>query len=570
MKVLGIVGRGDMPLSHDGSAALIIDNEIACAIEQERLTRSRYAMGQGCAAAAKACLDYAGLELASVDRIAYGWICPEQGTWLNERILSSPEHTEIILPRDLFGYRTPPTIDFVQHHYAHAAATFMTSGFDSAAVLIIDGQGEGESISLYHARPDGIALLESYPVDYSLGMFYGAASARSGLGWHPGPGKLMGLAPFGQVRERLEFSFDPATGRFSLPRPIQQAIDDAPVPPSANQMGELWCNYFDDYHYPYRHEWQNQSQPVHGYHIAHYVDFAAMVQRTLEAIVEGLVVRLKDLTGERNLALHGGCALNCTMNALLSRHGTFERIYAFPAANDAGCSVGAALAVSAALGPRQTTHARLIAPDLGFAYGEEAILAALARRRLIAQRLPSEELAHRVARDLAENKICAWFRGRDELGPRALGRRSFLANPTQRSNLGRLNTIKGREMWRPLAPSILAEHAPEVLEGPLDPGIHRYMLGAATIRESWRRRIPAVVHVDFTTRPHLVEQAHDGAYWQVIDGFRALTGIPLVCNTSLNVAGQPLVHTPDDVLDVFLGRDDVQTLVIEDFYLTRP
>ena len=151
----------------------------------------------------------------------------------------------------------------------------------------------------------------------------------------------------------------------------------------------------------------------------------------------------------------------------------------------------------------------------------------------------------------------------------ALGRRSFLANPSHRETLGRLNHIKGREMWRPLAPSILSEQAEVVLEGPLEPGLHRYMLGVATIRPEWRSKIPAVVHVDFTTRSHLVEKDQDGIYWSLIDRFYQKTGIPLVCNTSLNVAGQPLVHTPEEVLDIYTTKADVQTLVIENFYLTK-
>jgi predicted NodU family carbamoyl transferase len=163
----------------------------------------------------------------------------------------------------------------------------------------------------------------------------------------------------------------------------------------------------------------------------------------------------------------------------------------------------------------------------------------------------------------------AWFSGKDEFGPRALGRRSFLANPAQRENLGRLNKIKGREMWRPLAPSILDEHAEIVLEGTMERGLHRFMVGVATVQAQWRPRIPAVVHIDFTTRPHFVQQAQDGDYWQLIHKFHEKTGIPLVCNTSLNVAGQPIVHQPEEVLEVFANQDDVQTLVLGNFYLTK-
>lgn len=570
MKILGIIGQTDLPLAHDGSAALIIDNEIVYALEQERVTRSRYAMGQGAADAAKVCLDSAGLQLLDLDYIAYGWLPNlKSGMKLSDNIAVSSELTHLLLPPEQFNYSDPPQVHFVQHHLTHAAVTYYTSGFDSAAVLVVDGRGEGESISLYHARGNAIELLESYPMLYSLGVFYSAAGSVArlgGTGGHSGPGKLMGLAPFGQVRQDIDFSFDAATGCFTLPPSIQKEVDAATIPLNAGNMWRFWHNYYEQHFYPYDGQ-GNQSSAA--YDIAHYVDLAASVQHKLETICQGLAERVKQLTGEKNLVLSGGCALNCSMNAYLSRQNIFENLYVFPAANDAGCSIGAALALSHTLEPPATTPPRLIAPAFGRAYTDAEITAAFRAQGLTPEKLPPIELAERVATDLANHKIVAWFRGKDELGPRALGRRSFMANPAQRETLGRLNQIKGREMWRPLAPSILAEQAETVLEGSMERGLHRYMLGVATIRPEWRAKIPAVVHIDFTCRPHFVQQDHDGLYWEVINRFYEKTGIPLVCNTSLNVAGQPLVHKPEEVLDIFTTRDDVQTLVIEGFYLTK-
>ena len=398
----------------------------------------------------------------------------------------------------------------------------------------MDGQGEGVSVSLFHAQGNHIELIETYPVDNSLGMFYAAAGAHSGFGWHPGPGKLMGLAPFGQVRQPIDFHFDPDTGRFRMPATIQKAIDDFPTPPTANDIGQFWLDYFEDYHYPYQQLWTSSSSGwdrVKAYHVTHYVDFAASVQHTLETIGHNLVLRLKKLTGEKNLVLGGGCALNCTMNEALSRQKIFDRIYVFPAANDAGCSIGAALALSHLLDLPTSPLERLSSPAFGRTYRSDEIITAIKAYGFTPEKLSSEALIERVSEDLAADKIVAWFRGQDEFGPRALGRRSFLANPSRRETLGRLNVIKGREMWRP--------------------------------------KIPAVVHVDFTTRSHLVDKDQDGIYWSLIDRFYQKTGIPLVCNTSLNVAGQPLVHTPEEVLAIYSSQEDVQTLVIEDFYLTK-
>lgn len=567
MTILGIIGRTDLPLSHDGSVALIEDGKIVYAIEQERLSRNRYALGEGAAEAIHKCLQDTGRQLSDIDHIAYGWL-PElkAGKRLSGNISVSEELNSVILPAEFHNSRP---IHFVQHHYTHAAVTYYTSGFDSAAILVIDGRGEGESISLYHAKGNTIELIESYPMMYSMGVFYSAAGDVAGLGGptgHSGPGKLMGLAPFGKVRQEIDLSFNADTGEFALPASIQQQVAELPRPPLASNMWQFWNDYYKDLFYPYSLKGRVHSK---AYDIMHYVDLAASVQQKLEEIGGALAKRIKKLTGEKNLVLSGGCALNCSMNAYLERQNIFDNIYVFPAANDAGCSVGAALALSHHLQPPATPSPRLEAPAFGRQYTDEEIATAISSYGLKAKKLSEGELAECVTSDLAEDKIIAWFHGKDEFGPRALGRRSFVANPANREVLGRLNTIKGREMWRPLAPSILDDQAERVLEGCMDKGLHRYMLGVATIRPEWLSRVPAVVHVDFTTRPHFVLEERDGLYWKVIQRFYEKTGIPLVCNTSLNVAGQPLVHKPEEVLDIFTSQKEVDTLVIGSFYLTK-
>jgi carbamoyltransferase len=174
-----------------------------------------------------------------------------------------------------------------------------------------------------------------------------------------------------------------------------------------------------------------------------------------------------------------------------------------------------------------------------------------------------------VAEDLDTGCIVGWFQGREEIGPRALGRRSLLANPALRDSLIRLNRIKGREPWRPVAPSVLAEHADLVFEPPVNPHLGRFMLTVATVRKDIRRHIPAVVHVDYSARPHLVDRHTDPLYWEMIDRFRARTGIPLICNTSLNVEGEPIVHTPENALNLFKSAHEVNTMAIGPFYLRR-
>nr|VFK68045.1 MAG: carbamoyltransferase [Candidatus Kentron sp. UNK]VFK73326.1 MAG: carbamoyltransferase [Candidatus Kentron sp. UNK] len=560
MKILGIIGRPDVPECHDSSAALIIENRIVCAIEQERLSRRRHAYGEGCQDAVQACLDKAGLTLADIDHIAYGWMEElQQKTPLAEFAAASSELTEIFLPKTQFAYDTTPPIHFFDHHYTHAAATYFTSGLDDAAVLIMDGQGEHVSSSLFHAQGKTIRELETYPIKDSVGLLYGAASAFSGLGWWS-EGKFMALASFGHVREEIDFRFDPETGRFSLPAFLEEAWKN-PARDEKLHPSVLWWEYFLKYTFPYR-----QGD---GSDIGYYGDFAATVQHTLEQLAYKLAVRLKRLTGAKNLVLGGGCALNCSMNAYLGKTGLFERMYVFPAANDAGCSLGAALSLNYLLNPQAELQPRISGPAFGQEYTREAIAAAIQEYGFTAEELSSDELCERVAADLVDKKIILWFQGQDEFGPRALGRRSFLGNPTDRETLVRLNTIKGREMWRPLAPSVLREQAGIVMEDTEEYGIHRFMLGVAIIRKEWRSRVPAIVHVDFTARPHLVEKDEDGNYWKVIHAFYRKTDIPLLCNTSLNVAGQPIVHTPAEALEIFKTEADVDTLALGDFYLTK-
>ncbi len=555
MKILGLIGRADVPECHDSSAALIIDGQIVCAIEQERLSRRRHAYGEGCQDAVQACLDKAGLTLADIDHIAYAWMEElKQGTPLTPFTTVSSELTEILLPREHFQYESAPPIHFINHHYTHTAVSYFTSGLEEAAVLIMDGRGENVSTSMFKAQGKILTELETFPIQDSVGIFYGTASAYSGLGWWS-EGKFMGLASFGQVREIINFHFDPEKGKFSLPNFIKQCTEQ-----NLN-TASMWWEYFLKHTYPYREG--------DGSDIAYYSDFAATVQHTLEQLAYNLAVRLKKLTGSKNLVLGGGCALNCSMNAYLSKTGLFENIYVFPAANDAGCSLGAALGLNYLLNPQAELKPRISSPAFGCEYTRDQIAAAIEAYGFTAEELSSDELCERVAADLADNKIILWFQGQDEFGPRALGRRSFLGNPANRETLVRLNTIKGREMWRPLAPSVLSEQASSVMEDVEEYGIHRFMLGVATIRKEWRARVPAIVHIDFTARPHLVEKNEDGNYWKVIHAFYQKTDIPLVCNTSLNVAGQPIVHTPAEVLEIFKTVDEVGTLALGNFYLTK-
>ena len=438
------------------------------------------------------------------------------------------------------------------------AASYYLSGFDKAAGLILDGKGEEESISLYRAEGNDLSLLKAYGVEHSLGIFYETAAYYCGLGWDAA-GKLMGLAAYGRPCYDLGFWADPRTGEMHLPAFIQSRLPKGPC--AASTIVELWIAYFQAHYYPYA--------VGTGQDVMYYANFAASAQMTLETTACNLSAYLKTQTDTANLVLSGGVTLNCAMNSALSKTAPFEHLYNFPASNDAGVSVGAALDLYHTLQPDAKTRCMVRSVSLGRPFDDEAIEAALHENGLQPMRLAQPDLIEYTAQDLADGYVVAWFQHRDEFGPRALGKRSLLASPTDRGNLTKLNRIKSREIWRPIAPSVLAEHAETFLEPPVASNMDRFMLTVATVRPALRHRIPAVVHVDFTTRPQIVHQDENPLYWSLIDAFRMKTGVPMVCNTSFNRDTEPIVHTPQDALTVFLDSPDIYTLVMGSYYLDR-
>jgi carbamoyltransferase len=294
---------------------------------------------------------------------------------------------------------------------------------------------------------------------------------------------------------------------------------------------------------------------------AEHRDLAATVQRRLEEVLLDLARALHERTGERDLAMAGGVALNCVANSRLWAEGPFERVWVQPASGDSGTALGAALWVARELGDEirpMTTAA------LGREWGPDELEA-----RLRVAAVPFErpaDLPGTVAEVLASDDVVAWFQGRSEYGPRALGHRSLLANPTRAQNLERMNDIKGREQFRPIAPMVLAERAAEIFEGPLP---SPYMLFTHRVKPGWRERIPAVVHVDGSARIQTVDRGEEPLMAGVLEAFERRTGVPVVVNTSLNTAGRPIVDDPRDALECF-GSSPIDALALGPFLVRRP
>jgi carbamoyltransferase len=294
---------------------------------------------------------------------------------------------------------------------------------------------------------------------------------------------------------------------------------------------------------------------------AAHADLASSVQQRVEEVLLDLARWLHGRTNETALTLAGGVALNCVANARLAREGPFEHVWVQPAAGDAGTALGAALYLAAASGDRIEP---MSTAALGRGWSDTDLQLILATAGQQIDR--SEDVADEVAAALAANRTVGWFQGRSEFGPRALGHRSLLADPRHADNLERLNDIKGREQFRPVAPLVLLDRAAEIFDGVLP---SPYMLFVHEVRDEWRSRIPAAVHVDGTARVQTVDPAEEPLLAEVLRRFEARTGVPVLINTSLNTAGRPMVDHPRDALELW-GSSPLDLLALGPFVLRRP
>lgn len=542
---------------HDSSAALLRDGKLCALIEQERLSRRKHAVGQAPAEAVAAVLAMEGIVPDQLAAIAIGWDFRNIPLGRNRRF--TPDGLKAMLFPGAEALEMPP-IRWIPHHVAHAASAYYSAGIEDAAVLVIDGAGETQATSIGSALGGEIKILKEWPVAQSLGFFYNAAAEWAGLGYW-GTGKLMGLAAYGRPGARMPLEVRP--GGYEL-------IHDPEAKPTKvreSAAGPLLA-YYPVVSEAVRPAFRRVFPYIErtGEEPIAYADFAAAVQQALEDVVLELAAEARRQVDTPVLALAGGVAMNCTMVGKLVRSGIFERVYVPPVPTDAGVSLGAALVVAAESRPFNPTV-------IDHAYWSQDITGAEARAAaadagLFHRAMDLPDLAAFVAAQIADGKIVGWARGRGEIGQRALGTRSIVADPRDRATLERLNLLKGREMWRPVAPSILAEHLDTLIEDRTgDPT--RFMLAAATVRPEVRLDIPAVTHVDGSARPQSVYRETNPAYWELIEEFRKLTGIPAVVNTSFNLAGEPIVNSAADAVSTFVRAKELDLLVLADSVVVR-
>jgi carbamoyltransferase len=540
VRVLGINS-----VFHDPAAALVVDGEIVAAAEEERFSRRKhgkrpvpFSTWELPERSAAWCLRRGGLSPEDLDAVAYSYdpsLAPAAGAditdggWEGLRTLYA-ERAPRFLEASLPGL-DPRAVRFVPHHLSHAASAFLASPYSSCAVMIADGRGESASFLAGHWSGERFEVLATQALPHSLGLLYEEATAHLGFERSSDEYKVMALASYGRPTLLTELRRAVRTtglGGFEVD-PIEW---DTLV--KARAPDEQWS--------------------------AEHADLAATIQARLEEILLELAGWLHEQTGERSLTMAGGVALNCVANSAVAAQGPFEHVWVQPAAGDAGTALGAALWVAHQGGDRarpMTTAA------LGREWREDELQAWLERAALAFER--PRDLADAVVDILCADGVVALFEGRSEWGPRALGHRSLLANPTVAANLERLNDIKGREEFRPLAPMVLADRAAEIFDGPLP---SPYMLFTHRVRDGWAGLIPAAVHVDGTARIQTVDPHEEPLVGRILERFERRTGVPVVVNTSLNTAGRPLVDDPRDALECF-GSAPIDALALGPFLLRR-
>jgi carbamoyltransferase len=539
VRVLGINA-----VFHDPAAALVVDGEIVAAAEEERFSRRKHGKPNVPFSAwelpelsARWCLQQAGLRPEDLDAVAYSFdpaLCLSE----DEMPLDDPwDHLRVEYARRAPAFLAtalpgldPDKVRFVPHHVAHAASAGLAGPYRTSASLVLDGRGERASHLSGHYVDGRLDVLASQSLPSSLGLLYEDLTAHLGFHRSSDEYKVMALASYGRPRHLDEFTeLVRTTGDGGF---VTEKVDwDAYAPRGSGDLSEA------------------------------HADLAATVQTRLEQVLLELATWVHERTGEKHLTMAGGTALNCVANSVILREGPFEDIWVQPAAGDAGTALGAALHVAQSEGELGSP---MVLASLGRGWTDDELEQVLRTARVGYERPP--DLAGAVAEELAENRVVAWFQGRSEYGPRALGYRSLLAHPGRRENLELLNDIKGREQFRPVAPLVLLERAAELFDGKVP---SPYMLFVHRVRDEWRDRIAAVVHVDGTARAQTVDRRTQPLLASLLDAFCERTGLPVLVNTSLNTAGRPMVDSPRDALELF-GSAPVDVLVLGPLVVRRP
>ncbi len=537
---------------HDPSACLVADGRVLAAAEEERFTRIKhgkrplpFTVWELPFHAIDYCLAEAGIELAEVDHVAYSYD-PETrqastSRWdplaltyvrnAEEQLVDGAQHH--LKKRFASAKRSRRwRWHFVEHHLAHEASAFLAAPFDECAVMTLDGRGELATTSYGRFAGGGYERLGRVEMPHSLGLLYEEVTEHLGFLRSSDEYKVMALASYGEpaFADRFRAAVRVGSGgRYETDASWRQALG-AP---------------------------RERGAPIEQRHY----DIARSLQLVLEESTLRLAAWLREASGCENLAMAGGVALNCVMNARIRDAGLFRDVWVQPAAGDAGTALGAALWTDwRQSGARRW---RMEHAYLGPQYSEAEIEAFLERGKARYRRL--RDVPAEVAAILAQDRIVGWFQGRMEFGPRALGARSILASPLHADMQARLNEIKDREDFRPVAPVVLEEKAAEWFAGA---GVSPFMLFVHDVAAGNAGRIPAVRHVDGTARIQTVNRSQNALYYDLVSAFERLTGVPVLVNTSFNTRSEPVVCSPRDAVECF-WTSPIDALAIGPFLLEK-
>ena len=584
---------------HDSAACLLKDGEIIAAVQEERFTRKKHDAGFPNHAILY-CLKEAGILAKDIDNVVfyekpfvkferlletYLAFAPKGFTsfakampvWIKDKLFQKSALIKELKSKLDESVDWRERLLFSEHHLSHAASAYYPSPFDSAAVLTLDGVGEWTTTSLAIGKGNDLQVVKEIHFPHSLGLLYSAFTYYTGFKVNSGEYKVMGLAPYGEpryadlIREKLITVAD--DGSFQLD---MSYFDYATGLTMTNKKFDALFGG------PPRTSETELTQRE--------MDLAASVQKVTEDIVLELARRIAKETGERNLCLAGGVALNCVANGILLREKIFDNLWIQPAAGDAGGALGAALSTwylhhnkeRVVLSERDAMKGAYLGPEFTDAEIENELTACGANFK----KLSEAEMIEEVASALADEKAVGWMQGRMEFGPRALGGRSIIADPRSPVMQKQLNLkVKYRESFRPFAPSVLREDVGDWFEHETD---SPYMLLVADVQNDKRRAmteeeealfgidklnvprssVPAITHVDYSARIQTVHADTNPKYHAVISKFKEKTGYPLVVNTSFNVRGEPIICTPTDAFKCFMGTE-MDVLAVGNYVLYK-
>lgn len=553
---LNIIGIS--ALYHDSACCLMRDGVVKVAAQEERFTRIKNDASMPYHAF-MFCLQQEGLTITDIDLIAYYedpgkklerqlWSGHNPNDEINRERMDPRRPEEEI--RSILGFEGP--VQCFEHHESHAASSFYFSGYDSAAVLIVDGVGEWATTTYGRARDNDITLFEEVRFPNSIGLLYSTITSYLGFRVNSGEYKVMGLAPYGKpkyVEEMRKLIRMKERGGYELNMKYFDFINGNLM--YSNLLPELFGQ-----------EPRKKESKIEQFH----VDVAKSLQIVLEEIMLEKTMFLHDETGESNLCMAGGVALNCVANGKILREGPFSNLFVQPASNDAGCAFGAAALAHVQLTGKRPDPKPLEHVYLGPAFDQNRILQILEGTNLgfFDGSEDRNAFLEKVADKLAEGKVIGWFHGAMEFGPRALGGRSILADPRHPKMRDRINAmVKKREGFRPFAPVVLEEKREEHFElKHLSP----FMLETCQVNSPLD--LPAITHVDNSARVQTVSKKTNPGFYALIEAFEKKTGCPILLNTSFNVRGEPIVCDPLDAIKCFIATD-IDCLVLENCIIDR-